>query len=258
MGKRVPTQSSQSVRSHTMSHRATAGLIVALVASPGQSPVRPRARFPRRRSMFSAIRWGAAALVLATFHAGAAQANLVTNPGFESGTFTGWALSGDTSFTFVDNFSPHSGRFGAFLGTSATISPSTGSITQTLATTVGVSYDIDFWLNTALKPNFLSVSFGGIVLDSLTDITTSPMVQPNDPNYKLFSYTALASSASTDLVFTFRHDPWGWDLDDVSVEGAAAVPEPGSLALVAGGLTFGFLLLALRRRRQPRAEWRTD
>jgi len=204
--------------------------------------------------MFSATRRGAAALVLATFFAGAAQANLVTNPGFETGNFTGWALSGDTSDTGVDNFSPHSGRFGALLGTLPPdprfpdTLPSTGSITQTLATTVGVSYAIEFWLNTAVKPNFLSVSFGGIVLDSLTDITTSPMVQRNDPNYKLFSYTALASSASTDLVFTFQHDFWVWDLDDVSVEAATAVPEPGSLALVAGGLIFWFLLLALRRR----------
>ena len=212
--------------------------------------------------MFSPIRWGAAALVLATFFAGAAQANLVTNPGFETGNFTGWALSGDTTFTGVDRFSPHSGSFGAFLGTSIPdpnfpiTFPPTGSITQTLATTVGVSYDIEFWLNTAVKPNFLSVSFDGIVLDSLTNITTSPSILP--PVYTLFSHTAVASSASTDLVFTFRHDPWGWDLDDVSVEPATAVPEPGSLPLVVAGLTFCFLLLALRRRRQARAEWRTD
>ena len=118
-----------------MSHRALAGLIVALVASSGQLPVRPRALFPRRRSTFSAIRWGAAAFVLATFFAGAAQANLVTNPGFETGDFTGWALSGDTTFTGVDGFSPHSGSFGAFLGTDfpnpnfPITLPSTGSIT---------------------------------------------------------------------------------------------------------------------------------
>jgi len=234
-----------------MFHRALAGLIISLVASSGQSPVRSRVLFRKR---FLPIRRGAAASVLAIFFAGPAQANLITNPGFETGNFNGWALSGDTTFTAVDNFSPHSGRFGAGLGTDfpdprfPNTLPSTGSITQALATTGGVSYDIEFWLNTAVRPNFLSVSFGGIVLDSLTDFTTSPMVQPNDPNYKLFSYTALASSASTDLVFTFRHDFWVWDLDDVSVEAATAVPEPGSLSLVAEGLTFCFLLLALRRR----------
>jgi len=193
--------------------------------------------------MFSAMRWGAAALVLATFLAGAAQASIITNPGFETGNFTGWALSGDTSFTAVDNFSPHSGSFGAFLGTSVGTPGSTGSITQTLATTVGVLYDIEFWLSTPIMPNFFSVSFDGIVLDSLTDITTSSSIPI--PVYTLFSYTALASSTSTNLVFTFRHDPWGWDLDDVSVEAATAVPDPGSLPLFGGGL---IALLALRRR----------
>ena len=184
--------------------------------------------------MFSAIRWGAAALVLATCFAGAAQASIITNPGFETGDFTGWALSGDTSFTAVDDFSPHSGSFSAWLGTSG----STGSITQTLATTAGVSYDIEFWLNTAVRPNFFSVSFDGIVLDSLTDITTSSTILP--PFYRLFSYTALASSASTDLVFTFRHDPWVWDLDDVTVNVSsvetAPIPEPGSMLLLGTGL----------------------
>lgn len=194
--------------------------------------------------MVSAIRLSAGASVLAILFAGALQGNnIVTNPGFETGNFTGWALSGDTTFTSVDSFSPHSGRFGAGLGTSAGAPGSTGSITQTLATSAGVPYVIEFWVNTAVRPNFFSVSFGGNVLDSLTDITTSPSILP--PVYNLFSYTALASSASTDLVFTFRHDAWAWDLDDVSVEAATAVPEPGSSLLVAGGLIA--LLAALRR-----------
>jgi hypothetical protein len=206
--------------------------------------------------MASAIRLGAAALVLATFSAGAAQANIVTNAGFETGDLTGWTLSGDTSFTFVDVFFPRSGSFSAFLGTCDLVDEpfclgSTGSITQTLATTAGASYAIEFWLNVEITPNFLSVSFDGIVLDSLTDITTIIDGGCSHPSpiaggcYTLFSYTALASSASTDLVFTFQHDPWGWDLDDVSVEAATAVPESGSLLLVAGGL---IALLALCRR----------
>ena len=197
--------------------------------------------------MNSAIRSGAAALVLATFSAGASQANIVTNPGFETGDFTGWTLSGDTSFTAVDVFFPHSGSFSAFLSTFG----STGSISQTLPTTARASYEIEFWLNSEFTPNFLSVSFDGIVLDSLTDVTTfidggcSPSSPIAGGCYIPFSYTALASSAMTDLVFTFQHDPWGWDLDDISVEATTAVSASGSLLLLAGGL---LALLALRRR----------
>ena len=104
-----------------------------------------------RLGNLGSIRLGAAALVLATFSAGAAQTNIVTNPGFETGDLTGWTLSGDTSFTRVDiDLFHHSGSFSAFLSTCDFDDPfcdgSTGSITQTLATTAGASYDIEFWL----------------------------------------------------------------------------------------------------------------
>ena len=59
-----------------------------------------------RLGNLGSTRLGAVALVLATFFAGAAQANIVTNPGFETGDFTGWTLSGDTSFTFVERVLP--------------------------------------------------------------------------------------------------------------------------------------------------------
>ena len=198
--------------------------------------------------------------MLATFFAGAAQANIVTNPGFEtlSGPdLDGWTESGDTSETELYPLFSHSGRRSAFLGTCPYVDEprclgSTGSIAQTLATTAGASYDIEFWLNAETTPNFLSVSFDDVILDSFTDITTFPDEPCAHPSpigpggcYTLFSYTAVASSASTDLVFTFQHDTWGFNLDDVSVEATTAVPESGSLPLVAVGL---IALLALRRR----------
>ena len=133
--------------------------------------------------MGSAIRLGAGALVLATFFAGAAQANLVTNPGFETNLPGRDSPAGPSPETCHNTgryplFS-HSGRFSAFLGTCPYVDEpqclgSTGSIAQTLATTAGASYDIEFWLNAEVTPNFLSVSFDDVVLDSFTDITTFP------------------------------------------------------------------------------------
>jgi len=40
-----------------------------------------------------------------------ASANLIANPGFETGDFTGWTATG--SFAEVSPFNPHSGSYGA-------------------------------------------------------------------------------------------------------------------------------------------------
>ena len=54
--------------------------------------------------------------------AGLASANLITNPGFETGDFTGWTPSGSLA---VNNFNPHSGTFAAqfFVGSLSKPSP---------------------------------------------------------------------------------------------------------------------------------------
>ena len=166
----------------------------------------------------------------------AAHANLVVNGGFETGDFTGWTQFGDPGFTGVDSLAPQSGFYAAFAGSVG----ATGGIFQTLATTPGGAYVVDFWLQNEAdvvgqsSPNFFSFSWGGV--DELV-LTDAPAF-----GYTHFSFLLLATSASTDLRFTFEHTPAFWDLDTVS----AVVPEPGTLALVtlAGGL------VALTRRRR--------
>jgi hypothetical protein len=153
--------------------------------------------------------------VVAAFAAGHSTfANLVTNPGFETGGFTGWTQSGNTSFSGVDG-NPHSGVYSAFFGPLG----SNGFLTQNLATTAGGLYDLNFWLdNDGGTPNHFEVSWGGSIISSLNNAGAF--------GYTLFSFTGLAAStSSTQLQFGFRQDPSFWFLDDVSVESATATPE---------------------------------
>src|SRR4051794_8648117 len=75
-----------------------------------------------------------------------ASADLVVNGGFESGDFTGWALSGNTGSTDVSNvpFYVHSDHWGAELGP---IGSDGFLMQQNLATTIGDTYQVSFWLH---------------------------------------------------------------------------------------------------------------
>ena len=94
--------------------------------------------------------------------------NLVANCGFESGSFAAWTGSTTTSFmSGVDQVSPYSGSYGAYLGSVE----STTTLTQVLSTTAGTSYLIEFALMNDTTPsagetNSLSVSFDGNILFS--------------------------------------------------------------------------------------------
>lgn len=185
-----------------------------------------------------------------------ASANLVQNPGFETGALDDW-----TANTAAPNFwrvqtagfnglAPFAGSFFATTGCSGApcitgTSSEQSSLSQTLSTTAGQSYNLTFEFYTGAfgAPNELDVLWNGTsVLDlgpggTLGDVTV----------YTLYSVPNLiATSSSTTLTFLGRQDP-GWDaLDNVDVEAASATPEPSSLALLVSG-ALGLLGVSRRK-----------
>ena len=168
-----------------------------------------------------------------------AKANLITNPGFETGNFTGWTQSGDTSFTGVTGtfvgIAPHSGSFQAVMG-----NVSTGFLSQMLALAVGTTYTVDFWLaNNTPGTNSFAASLGGVTGFSVTNAGAS--------GYTEHTFNFTYNGGSTQLLFTFLNVPGSWFLDDISVEPAGVgVPDGGSTVSLLGCALLG--LAALRRK----------
>ena len=166
-----------------------------------------------------------------------AKANLITNPGFETGNFNGWGTTGSASHVAgtVFGVAPHSGfkQVGS-LG---------GSLFQFVATTPGASYTIDFWLanSTSPFPKSFGVSWDGATLSSL--------INQSNFGYTEYTFTGTASTASTILEFNFfvLFEGGAWLLDDVSVNPVGVgVPDGGSTLSLLGFASLG--LVALRRK----------
>jgi len=167
----------------------------------------------------------AAALSYAT----PAFANLVSNPGFETGDFTDWTQFGNTGFTGVDTFSARFGTFGAFFGPVG----SDGGISQNLTTVAGQHYTLSFWLeNDGGTPNDVSILWNGATIASGVDL--------GGFGYTRFSFSGLvATSGSTQLAFSFRQDPAYYRLDNVSV----TAPDGGNTLWLLGLAMVGICLV---------------
>ncbi len=163
----------------------------------------------------------------------AAGTNIVTNGGFETGTFSSWTQAGNTGFTGVSSGGAFAGTYQALLGPVG----STGSITQVLTTVAGNRYDLSYRLRTSsTTPNSFQVFWSGGAIASLS------LSNASVPGWTGFSALSLvATGPTTSLSFVFRHDPGFFFLDEVSV---TATPEASTMALVGGAL----MLLGFYRR----------
>lgn len=192
-----------------------------------------------------------ASLGLVVFAPSLAQAqNLVVNPGFETGDFTGWTITGSTASVQLGD--GHTGLYAASFGAAA---PNVDDLRQSLSTTTGQQYTLTFFAQTPElnippgHPNSLSVYFNGSLVDG-------PLTVPDNPGFEQYSYTITATSTASLLRFVISNTPDYTQLDDVSVTAItnAATPEPGSIALLTSSILSGAGFLVRRQRRAYNAD----
>ena len=78
--------------------------------------------------------------------------NIVQNPGFETGDFTGWTQGGDTGESSVGGTNgdtgtmPNSGNYEALFENFEVTGAVSGTLIQTLATSPNTYYDLSFYV----------------------------------------------------------------------------------------------------------------
>ena len=200
----------------------------------------------------------ALAISLCVVLTSSAHANLLSNPGFETGDLTGWTVGGSAPRGYgvatagqalpAGYYGPsvqevNSGNFAAWVSTAHSLGDML-TLTQTLTLSAG-TYDVGFYYGSNQGPYGNST---GIFLDGtqigygISNIVNGFQLE--------FANFVLTTSGSHQITFDISGSgtaPVSISVDDFYLNNTNAVPEPGTLALLALGL-FGFGMS--RRRKQ--------
>jgi len=180
--------------------------------------------------------------------------NLIVNCGFESGSFSGWTVTGNDAPAAlnnlygiegvdpIDNIGPNSGSYQAYIGD---LPANALTLSQTVTTVAERTYTITFYLAqdttaTAQYFNDLSVLFDGVSLYSQTDVPVE--------GYTKYSFYGTSVSGATTLSLTLGNSLGEFLLDDVSVT-LNPLPEPSTWALAIGGALLLAGMTLFRRNR---------
>jgi hypothetical protein len=187
----------------------------------------------------------------------AANAQIVTNGGFETGDFSGWTLVGNQSpngglpadgvgHTGFFGDPPHNGNFVAWFGQVGSL----GGISQDVTLTPGDEYNLRYFLlNDGGTPSEFQMA--------LNNVVDTDYVDPPAFGYTELGFNFLATAATTNLTFEFRQDPFEFTIDDISITpgtgplgqvGSIGAPEPSSIAMLLASVPLGLVIVRRRRR----------
>lgn len=171
-------------------------------------------------------------VVATSAHAGI---NYITNGGFESGDFTGWATTLASSGSDLSVSSPgYTGEFSAAFAADAT---EYDSISQLITVIPGQRYALSYWIqNLGQDGDSLQVFVEGAAL-----LTETPVSAPLD-EWQMRSFEFQATIPSAQVRFSGYDDKAHFLIDDITV---IILPTPGATAL----LSLGIICVVIVRRR---------